>query len=199
MGEGPPGFPQGFSCPAVLRIPLRAGRLSPTGLSPSGARFSKRLRLAGRVGNSTGCGPATPPGVAPGRFRLVPVRSPLLGKSRLFSLPPGTEMVHFPGWARALLWIGRAVSGVGPEGLPHWEIPGSKPVCGSPGLIAADHVLPRLLMPRHPLSALSSLTIPSVELTYAHSVSSVKEQGAGLAGAGRLKGALAAPPGQGWS
>src|SRR5699024_6666925 len=30
-------------------------------------------------------------------FRLIPFRSPLLGKSRLLSLPPGTEMFQFPG------------------------------------------------------------------------------------------------------
>ena len=35
------------------------------------------------------------------RFRLFPVRSPLLGESLLFSLPSGTEMVHFPEFARA--------------------------------------------------------------------------------------------------
>src|SRR5437899_4256858 len=32
------------------------------------------------------------------------------------------------------------------------------PACGSPGLIAACHVLLRLLLPRHPPCALSSLT-----------------------------------------
>jgi hypothetical protein len=46
-----------------------------------------------------------------------------------------------------------------PEGLPHSEIPGSVPVCGSPGLIAACHVLHRFSAPRHPPSTLSSLTI----------------------------------------
>ena len=46
-----------------------------------------------------------------------------------------------------------------PAGLPHSEISGSRPVCGSPELIAAHHVLLRLLMPRHPPCALSSLTI----------------------------------------
>src|SRR5699024_3670707 len=30
-------------------------------------------------------------------FRLIPFRSPLLGKSRLLSLPPGTEMFQFSG------------------------------------------------------------------------------------------------------
>ena len=44
------------------------------------------------------------------------------------------------------------------DGLPHSEIPGSKPVCGSPGLIAAYHVLLRRPAPRHPPYALSSLT-----------------------------------------
>ena len=45
------------------------------------------------------------------------------------------------------------------SGLPHSEIPGSKPVCGSPELIAAYHVLHRHLAPRHSPYALSSLTI----------------------------------------
>src|SRR5206468_9964875 len=45
-----------------------------------------------------------------------------------------------------------------PAGLPHSEIPGSKPVCGSPRLIAAYHVLLRLSAPRHPPCTLSSLT-----------------------------------------
>src|SRR5256714_9245842 len=45
-----------------------------------------------------------------------------------------------------------------PAGFPHSDIPGSKPVCGSPRLIAAYHVLHRLLVPRHPPCALSNLT-----------------------------------------
>ena len=58
-------------------------------------------------------------------FRLFRFRSPLLAESRLFSFPPGTEMVHFPGFARARLWIQRAVTGFCPVGFPHSEIPGS--------------------------------------------------------------------------
>jgi hypothetical protein len=85
-------------------------------------------------------------------------RSPLLSQSRFLSFPPGTEMVHFPGFARARLWIHRAVRRVHLRGFPHSEIPGSKPACGSPRLIAACHVLHRLLLPRHPPCALSSLT-----------------------------------------
>ena len=43
-------------------------------------------------------------------------------------------------------------------GFSHSEIPGSTPVCGSPRLIAASHVLHRLSAPRHPPCTLSSLT-----------------------------------------
>ena len=45
-------------------------------------------------------------------------------------------------------------------GFPHSEIHGSKLMCSSPWLIAACHVLRRLLMPRHSPCALFSLTIP---------------------------------------
>ena len=43
-------------------------------------------------------------------------------------------------------------------GFPHSEILGSKLMCSSPRLIAACHVLLRLLMPRHSPCALISLT-----------------------------------------
>ena len=46
-------------------------------------------------------------------------------------------------------------------GFPHSEISGSKLICSSPKLIAAYHVLHRLLMPRHSPCALISLTIYS--------------------------------------
>ena len=86
-------------------------------------------------------------------------RSPLLSQSRFLSFPPGTEMVHFPGFARSQLWIHWDVHRFYLCGFPHSEIPGSMPACGSPRLIAACHVLHRLLLPRHPPCALSSLTI----------------------------------------
>src|SRR6185369_12507319 len=45
-----------------------------------------------------------------------------------------------------------------PAGFPHSEISGSTPACDSPELFAANHVLHRLLTPRHSPCALSSLT-----------------------------------------
>ena len=44
-------------------------------------------------------------------------------------------------------------------GFPHSEISGSKPVNGSPKLIAVYHVLHRLVSPRHSLAALYFLII----------------------------------------
>ena len=44
-------------------------------------------------------------------------------------------------------------------GFPHSEISGSMLICSSPKLIAAYHVLHRLLMPRHSPCALISLTV----------------------------------------
>src|SRR6058998_2302409 len=91
-------------------------------------------------------------------FGLVRVRSPLLAESLLFSLPVGTEMVHFPTLSSLRLWIQRRILRVYQRGFPHSDIPGSKLVCSSPGLIAAYRVLHRLLAPRHSPYALSSLT-----------------------------------------
>ena len=57
------------------------------------------------------------------------------------------------------LCIHCTVTEVFSAGFPHSEICGSKDICSLPQLIAACHVLHRLLMPRHSPCALSSLTI----------------------------------------
>ena len=62
---------------------------------------------------------------------------------------------RFPSYAYL---IQRRMTEYCSAGFPHSEIPGSMPMCGSPRLIAACHVLLRLLMPRHSPCALISLT-----------------------------------------
>jgi hypothetical protein len=84
---GPPGFTPDYSGRALLRNSTTTSTSSsPTGLSPSMALRSRRLRLTSLIA----CvGPTTP--VPQGdRFGLYPVRSPLLRASRLISLPQGT-------------------------------------------------------------------------------------------------------------
>jgi hypothetical protein len=94
----------------------------------------------------------TPPATGLLRFR-----SPLLAESLLMSVPPGTEMFQFPGFAPpAYGFSGRYPSR---GGLPHSDIHGSTPARGSPWLFAACHVLHRLLVPRHPPNALLALEI----------------------------------------
>src|SRR3954469_10797404 len=96
----------------------------------------------------------------------VRVRSPLLAESLLFSLPVGTEMVHFPTLSSTAYVFSGGSFGISQRGFPHSEIPGSKPICGSPGLIAAYRVLHRLLVPRHSPYTLSSLTIKNSNLRW---------------------------------
>src|SRR6188472_3030803 len=74
-------------------------------------------------------------------------------------------MVHIPALPSAPYVFRCGYSGITQSGFPHSEIPGSKPACGSPRLIAACHVLHRLLAPRHSPYALSSLTKCSLHLT----------------------------------
>ena len=93
-------------------------------------------------------------------FGLFRVRSPLLTESLLFSFPVGTEMFHFPTFPPTALCVrgrGRRTLLRFLSRFPYSEIPGSKLVYQLPGLIAGYNVLHRLLVPRHPPIALSSL------------------------------------------
>ena len=110
LGDGPPSFPQGSTCPAVLRIQTRkphSFRLR--GCHPVSPIFPDRsarrsvchspVSLQRHHVRPYNTVDTTPAGLAYRRFGLFPVRSPLLGESHLLSVPPGTEMVHFPGLA----------------------------------------------------------------------------------------------------
>src|SRR5690606_40443196 len=68
-------------------------------------------------------------------------------------------MFQFPGLALTRLCVQRAVIPLHGTGLSHSEIHGSTLACSSPRLIAAYHVLHRLLMPRHPPYAISNLAL----------------------------------------
>ncbi len=64
------------------------------------------------------------------------------------------------------LWIYHTVLRYCLSGFPHSEIPESMDICSYPGLIAACHVLLRLLMPSHSPYALYSLTLVSCFLKH---------------------------------
>ena len=100
----------GFLGPrATWEIRKRAVQISATGVLPSTPDLSHVLRLPVRfltlrpAGRLIKCTPTTPhaqplPGITHIRFGLIQFRSPLLPESRLFSLPEGTEMFHFPSF-----------------------------------------------------------------------------------------------------
>jgi hypothetical protein len=161
LRDGPRRFPRDFTCPAVLRnLPTE----------PDGFRLQDCHLLWSHfpedstndlVFDSAALRPSRPynPREQAPWFGLFRVRSPLLAESltcflflqvlRWFTslrCPP-----HPYGFRMGYREMTRG-------GFPHSEIPGSKPACGSPGLIAACHVLHRLLVPRHSPYALSSLT-----------------------------------------
>ena len=160
-----PWIQAGFLVPRLTQVPassLDQFRLRACHAVSGG--FPSTLTID-QIGNSTVAGPTTPEPPKWYGFGLIRVRSPLLSESRFLSSPGGTEMVHFPPFACSRLCIQRGIHTVCVCGFPHSEISGSKPVCGSPKLIAACHVLHRLFLPRHPPCALSSLTI---EFTRTH-------------------------------
>ena len=113
MEGGPPSFTPGLSYRALLRnTASHHAVFSYRAFTVSGAPFH---------GTSpdvwcNSAGPTTP--IPQGaRFRLGPVRSPLLRPSRLISLPRGTEMFQFPRFALVRTRVtGFASSRVAPFG-----------------------------------------------------------------------------------
>ena len=67
-------------------------------------------------------------------------------------------MFQFSGFPSYDYFIQHMMTVVCTAGFPHSEICGSMDICSYPQLIAACHVLLRLLMPRHSPCALLSLT-----------------------------------------
>ena len=90
----------------------------------------------------------------------VPRSFTLLTESRLFSFPVGTEIFHFPTFPPAALYIQAEVAGHYSgffQGFPIRTSTDQSSFTSSPWLIAGYNVLHRLLVPRHPPIALSSL------------------------------------------
>ena len=154
MGGGPPGFERGFTCPVLLGIPPNRFRISRTSLSLSMGGLPRPFRYP----SPCPCrGPATPvcmhTGLGSSAFARHYLRNHgcflFLGVLRCFTSP---------GVARKAYEFSLPYPVMTRDGFPHSEISGSTRVCRSPKLIAAYHVLHRLLMPRHPWCALGILT-----------------------------------------
>ena len=150
MEGGPPGFGRSFTCSALLGMPVGRVGTSAKGLSPAVARLSSRFACPL---------PCHAPVPQP-REASFPVWAPAPSLaatdaiSQLISLPLGTEMFHFPRCGSAgLSCSSRRRHPAKGAGLSHSDTSGSKPVDGSPELVAVFRVLHRLPMPRHPSCA----------------------------------------------
>jgi hypothetical protein len=135
--------------------PARCVTFSSTGLLPSVAVLSNAFRLTFHNPHRR----PIPLSSKDKRFGLFPFRSPLLRKSNFFLFLRLLRCFSSPGSLLTPYIFKGGYQSIKTGGFPHSEIDGSKLICSSPSLIAACHVLLRLLMPRHPLYALISLII----------------------------------------
>ena len=147
---GPRLFRQGFTCPGVLRIPLRRFRLGVRGFHPLRPAFPKPFPCRMRS-----------------RMRSIPrsARAAVWAPPVSLAATPGIDVSFFSSGYLDVsvrrvplrtLWIGARMHGSSPCGFPHSEICGSRDMCSSPQLIAACRVFLRLPVPRHPPCALSA-------------------------------------------
>lgn len=162
--------------PAVLGNSIqRVWFFLSTGLLPSTVILSRFIRLRRKfvtlrpIRVSTRCCPSTPTiqrtrAITYNWFGLFPFRSPLLRESQawftsdqLLSFPWVTEMVHFTQLTLASYVFRYEWQRMTSARLPDSGISGSKFANNLPELIAVNHALLRLLTPRHPPWALSSL------------------------------------------
>ena len=127
--------------------------LSLTGLSPSLAGFPKTVLL-----NSLNQFRGPNPSMHARWFGLFRFRSPLLTESHVVFSSSGYLDVSVHRVPFHSLWIGLWILEVFSSRFPHSDISGSMDICSSPKLFAAYHVFHRLLVPRHPPYALSSMT-----------------------------------------
>ena len=94
MGGGPPSFTRSFTGSVLLWYPDEGVLSFAYGtITLCGRTF--QTFLLHRTFVTLICPGPQPPDES--GFGLIPFRSPLLGKSRFLSFPPGTKMFQFPG------------------------------------------------------------------------------------------------------
>ena len=145
MEDGPPNFPQGFTCPVVLRIRLALLPFRLRGCHPLWPFFPKRsARINCTISQSYYPAYAVTYTVWAPSISLAATLEIDVSFFSSSYLDVSVQRVGPPFGALGLL----------PNRLSHSDIPGSLLVCKSPGLFAAYHVLLRLQEPRHPPYAL---------------------------------------------
>ena len=172
MEGGPPRFPPGFTCPAVLRYHnAQPDRFCLRGSNPVSQAFpdlstTAPVSYCAQDRQILYVWPYNTDGANPAGHR----RTSVWPHPRSLAATGGIS-VDFSSSAYLDVSVRRVVprrpmgSAGGrqaslPAGFAHSEIRGSQAMCASPRLIAACHVLRRLPVPRHPPCAFSILPAP---------------------------------------
>jgi hypothetical protein len=156
LGDGPPGFRRGFTCPAVLRIHSGGNEVSATGLLPSLTHLSRCFTYSVSLSLQWNV--------------LQPLKASLQVWALSVSLAATQEIdfsfsssgyldVSVPRVCLLVSYVFRyGYHSIKNGGFPHSDILGSKLTYSSPRRFAVRRVLLRLLVPRHSPCALSNLT-----------------------------------------
>jgi hypothetical protein len=146
LPDGPGSFRQDSSCPAILRILSQLIYCPCTGISPSLTQLSRWFHFVNQFKRQS---------------YNPTIAETIVVWAVSISLATTLEITFVFFSSR---YLDVSVHGVSSHcwviplhgtGLPHSEIIGSMVICTSPKLIAAYHVLHRLLEPRHPPYALT--------------------------------------------
>ena len=149
---GPRSFPQGFSCLVVLWIPPCCLTFHVRDFHPLWLDFPDHSVIFGRSITRSEPRDARIPVWALSISLAATLEITVVFSSSGY-LDVSVHRVPFH-----MLWIGIWIHEGCSCGFPHSDICGSRDICSSPQLFAAYHVFHRLLVPRHPPCALSSLT-----------------------------------------
>ena len=148
LADGPAGFTQGSTCPALLRMPLSFMALRVRDSHPLRSNFPERSTRANLAVSRS----YNPRRAGTQRVWAIPRSlATTWGITCCFLFLPVLRCFSSRGSPPYMVWV----TGRQPAGLPHSEIRGSQVACTSPRLIAACRVLHRLPEPRHPPYALS--------------------------------------------
>ena len=154
LPDGPGGFTQDSSCPALLRMPLRLIRVHVRSCHALWRHFPEpsipltscdgAVLLPRTCRNTCGLG-------------CSPFARHYWGNHCCFLFLRVLRCFSSPRWPPAQ----GGMSSLQDDGLSHSDICGSKATCAYPQLFAACHVLHRLREPRHPPCALSCFSLSS--------------------------------------
>ena len=149
LADGPAGFTQGSTCPALLRSTGGRGRLRVRGCHPLRPDFPD---CSARLHHVPISGSYNPVSAETDTVWALPRSLATTGGITFVFSSCGYSDVSVH---RVRLRICMRMTGLRPAGSPHSDTGGSQAACASPPIFAACRVLHRLPEPRHPPCALS--------------------------------------------